>query len=75
MNIEVLKEFEEFRPHLKSLDPLNPACTSVRVVTKEDITIEVLWTTSGLVIASSTAPLNKQVYDDLGQVLHEVSPM
>jgi len=75
MNVDVLHELEEFRPHLKSLAPLNPQCTQIRVITKEDTTIEVQWTASGLLILSSSTPMRKQAYDDLSQVLNEVSPL
>jgi hypothetical protein len=75
MNVDVLRELEEFRPHLKSLEPLNPECTLIRVVTKEDTVVEVQWTASGLLIQSSSLPMRKQAYDDLGQVLNEVSPL
>lgn len=75
MNVDVLRELEEFRPHLKSLEPLNPECTFIRIVTKEDSVIEVQWTASGLLIQSSSVSMRKQAYDDLGQVLNEVSPL
>lgn len=75
MNVDVLREFEEFRPHLKSLEPLNPECTQILIITKENTLIEVQWTTSGLLILSSSVPMRKQAYDDLSQVLNEVSPL
>lgn len=75
MSLNVLAEFEEFRPHLKSLTPLTADNTLIHIVTKEDIDLRVRWTAAGLVIESASVTMQKNAYDDLNQVLTEVSAL